>query len=338
MLIRALGTPAASAPLAELTYEAPPLAADEVDVDVVHCAICHSDLHLLDDDWGISRYPLVPGHEVIGHVAAVGNGVHHLTPGDLVGVGWQCGSCGRCAPCRAGDEHLCSGGKRRTCVDQHGGFASRVRAQASFAFKIPAGLDPASAAPLLCAGVTVFAPLERHLKRTGLRVGIVGIGGLGHLAIQFAAAMGAEVVAFDPIPAKRAEAIRLGATELLSPAPADLAQVSQSSFDLILTTTHADLEWNAWLALLRLGGTLCLTGVPTKPLVIDPTHLLDGQKTITGSVIGSPAAMRRMLVFAAEQGVEPLVEHMPMAAANEAVARVRAGAARYRIVLDTPKR
>lgn len=327
----AWASPAKGAPLGPISLPQAPLAAREVDIAVEHCALCHSDLHLLDDDWGISRYPLVPGHEVIGKVVGRGAEVRNLAVGDRVGLGWQRGSCGQCESCKTNREHLCSGGKRRTCVDQPGGLAERVRADENFAFKIPAELDPAHAAPLLCAGVTVFSPLARHLKR-GMRCGIVGLGGLGHLAVQFARAMGATVTAFDPIAGKAEEAERLGAHAFVP--TTDLARQPDGKLDLLLTTTHADLEWNTWMGKLALDGTLCLTGVPSKPLTILPDHLLDGQKRVTGSVIGSPTTMRAMLAFAAEHGVRPWIEQAPLGDVNAQIARVRRGEARYRVVLN----
>jgi uncharacterized zinc-type alcohol dehydrogenase-like protein len=174
----------------------------DVELLVAHCSVCHSDVHLLDGDWGEVARPLVPGHEIVGRVVARGPDAA-LPEGALVGVGWQCGACGRCAACTTGREHLCTGGKQRTCVGRQGGFATRVQVDSRFAFELPAALDPATAAPLLCAGLTVFSPLERLGAGPGVRVGVVGVGGLGHLAVRFAAELGAEVVAFDPDASKR---------------------------------------------------------------------------------------------------------------------------------------
>jgi uncharacterized zinc-type alcohol dehydrogenase-like protein len=314
------------------TLTAGPLKELDVEIAVEACAICHSDLHLIDDDWGITRFPLVPGHEVVGRVARVGRGVKAVAPGQQVGVGWQRGCCGACGPCKSGREHLCQGGKRRTCVDQAGGFAERVRTDERFTFPIPAGMAAADAAPLLCAGVTVFAPLRRWLTKPGMRVGIVGLGGLGHLAVPFARALGGRVTAFDPVAAKADEARHLGAEQLVV-ATEPAAVRAAGGFDLILTAAPADLEWNLWLEALALGGVLCLVGVPPRPLAINADHLLDGQKIVTGSVIGSPEDMRATLAFAAKHGIRPMVDVLPMSAINEGVRRVRAGEARYRVVL-----
>lgn len=293
--------------------------AGTIDVDVMFCSVCHSDVHLLDGDWGEVARPLVPGHEIVGRAP----------DGRLVGIGWQAGSCGTCAQCTAGDEHLCTVGKVKTCMNRPGGFATKVRVNEKFAFDLPKDLDPVLASPLLCAGLTTFSPLERLGVGPGTRVGIAGLGGLGHLAVQFARALGAKVIAFDPDQSKRDLALRLGAEELVSKPP-----MPERALDVLLVTTHANLDWDACMRALDLHGTLCLIGVPSKSITVHPDWLLDHQKKITGSVIGSPATMRRMLAFAAEHRIAPIIERMPMAKANEAIDRVRSGAARMRIVLD----
>jgi uncharacterized zinc-type alcohol dehydrogenase-like protein len=291
------------------------------------CSVCHSDVHLLDGDWGEVRRPLVPGHEIIGRV--IHSGAGHAA-GSIVGIGWQSGCCGQCLACTSGREHLCTGGKQRTCVGRQGGFASQVRVDGRFAFALPESLDLRTAAPLLCAGLTVFSPLERLGAREGMRVGVVGVGGLGHLAVRFARALGAEVIAFDPVPAKRDLVLSLGAAAFIDsngPLPRD-------AVDLLLVTTHVSLDWSAWLKALKLEGTLCLVGVPGEPLTIPSGPLMDEQKKITGSVIGSPGTMRRMLEIAARDSIAPIVERLPLSSVNEAIARVRDGRARMRVVLD----
>jgi len=308
-------------------YDAP--SGRDVDIEVHHCSVCHSDVHLLDGDWGDIARPLIPGHEVVGRVVARGPEAT-LAVGALVGVGWQCGACGGCPACTSGREHLCTGGKKRTCVGRQGGFATRVRVDADFAFELPAGLDPTTAAPLLCAGLTVFSPLERLGTKAGMRVGVVGVGGLGHMAVRFASALGAEVIAFDPDLSKRDLATSLGARELVNARGA----LPSNAVDVLLVTTHVTLDWDAWMKVLDLEGTLCLVGVPSEPLRLGVDPLLDEQKKITGSVIGSRATMRKMLAFAAQHGIAPITERMPLEKANEAVASVREGRARMRIVLD----
>ncbi len=302
----------------------------EVEIAVECCAVCHSDLHLIDGDWSSARFPLVPGHEVVGRIVAVGARVlesEGLALGTRVGVGWQCGACFRCDACIRGDVHVCTGGKRRTCVDQPGGMAERVRADARFTVPVPASLSSERAAPLFCAGLTVFTPLEAYVDRWGMQVGIVGCGGLGHLAVQIARAMGAVVTVFDPDLSKEAEARALGAAHFNPEA---------SALDLILTTTSADLAWNEWMERLAPAGTLCLLGVPSKAVTVDADHLLDGRKKITGSVIGTPQTMARLLRFAVAKNIEPRVEIVAWDEAPLAIERVRAGTARYRMVVRGP--
>ncbi len=301
----------------------------DVDVEVHHCSVCHSDVHLLDGDWGAQAMPFVPGHEVIGRVVRRGPLAPHAE-GALVGVGWQAGACGRCHACTTQREHLCTGGKLRTCVGRHGGFATSLRVDGRFAFALPAALDPSVAAPLLCAGLTVFSPLERFAVGPGTRVGVVGLGGLGHLAVRFASALGATVVAFDPDLTKTPFAKQLGASDLVDA----MGALPTNAVDVLLVTTHASLPWTRWMSVLDLEGTLCLIGVPAAPLTVSVDPLLDEQKKVTGSVIGSPATMRRMLELSAAKGVEPIIERLPLDRAQEAVTRVREGRARLRVVLD----
>jgi uncharacterized zinc-type alcohol dehydrogenase-like protein len=308
---------------------------NDVDIRVTVCALCHSDLHLLDGDWSSARFPLVPGHEIVGRVHAIGANVTDVAVGDRVGVGWQCGACFACPVCFSGREHLCPNGKVRTCVGRPGGLADIVRTDRRFCFAIPAELDDAEAAPLLCAGVTVFSPLSRRVTRPDMRVGVIGVGGLGHLAIQFARALGARVTAFDPDATKEDDARQLGAAGFRAcDTRAPIAV--RGSYDLLLSTTHAALDWDSWMSALDLGGTLCLTGVPPSRIGVEPDHLLDGEKSLTGSVVGSPSVIRETLRFAAAQGVRPRVERMGPRDAettNRAFARLRRGDARYRIVL-----
>jgi uncharacterized zinc-type alcohol dehydrogenase-like protein len=321
-------SPGAALDAITLPEPAPPTGHD-IDVEVAHCSVCHSDVHLLDGDWGVQPTPFVPGHEIVGRVTRRGADAR-LPLGAIVGIGWQAGACGHCHACTTERVHLCTGGKQRTCVKRQGGFATSVRVDDRFAFELPKALDVTTAAPLLCAGLTVFSPLERLGARAGVRVGVVGVGGLGHLAVRFASALGAEVIAFDPDLGKRDLARSLGAKELVDARGA----LPANAVDLLLVTTHASLPWDDWMKVLDLEGTLCLIGVPSEPLRLGVDPLLDEQKRVTGSVIGSPATMRRMLDLAAVHGIAPITERMPMSRVNDAIARVRTGAARMRVVLD----
>ena len=244
----------AKGPLRPFEYEPAPLGPNDVEIRVSHCGICHSDVHIVDGDWGIGEYPMVPGHEIVGTVAAAGAEVRGLTRGDRVGVGWQRGSCFRCEWCLRDEENLCPE-KEATCVGHHGGFADRVRVDARFAFSIPPALPSEVAAPLLCGGVTVYAPLRR-LARPGMRIGVLGIGGLGHLAVQFARAMGGVVTAISSSPQKESEARGLGAEAFISTHEPKALRSAAGTLDLILSTVFLSPDWPALLRALRPRGTL----------------------------------------------------------------------------------
>ncbi|MGE5626362.1 MAG: NAD(P)-dependent alcohol dehydrogenase [Bacillota bacterium] len=335
MSISAWAASKARSPLTAFRYEPAPLGPRDVEIRISHCGICHSDLHLINDDWGVSRYPLVPGHEIVGTVTGLGSGVSHLKVGQRVGVGWQRSACGECEYCRRGDDNLCAK-TEATCVGHHGGFAAAIVTDGRFAFPIPDALESALAAPLLCAGVTVFSPLARHGVGPGMRVGIVGIGGLGHIAVQFAAKLGAAVMALSSTAAKAEDAHRLGAAEFLDTSDSGALQKARRSLDYILSTVNVDLPWGEYLKLLRPNGTLCFVGATPGNLGIRPGELLSGQRTLTGSTIGGRRSMTEMLSFAAEHQVRPRIEAMPMGEVNTALQRVAANQARFRMVLENP--
>jgi len=303
----------------------------EIEISITHCGVCHSDLHLIDNDWSVSAYPLVPGHEIVGHVSAVGSEVSYRV-GDRVGVGWQRSACHACEQCARGDENLCAN-QTATCVGHMGGFADRIRVDSRFAFALPEGMNAESAAPLLCGGVTVFAPLRRWRVRAGDHVGVVGIGGLGHLALRFARAMGCITLAFTSSPDKRAEAERLGADEVASSTVPREILAHKGTLDFLLCTVPARLDWISYLQVLKPGGTLCLVGAPPGLLQFPASLLLTHQRAVCGSDIGSPGAMREMLAFAASHDIAAQVETLPMAKVNDALDRVRANRVRYRMVL-----
>lgn len=335
MTIAAWAAPRARSPLEPFGYEAAPLEAGDVEIRISHCGICHSDLHLINNDWGSSRYPLVPGHEIVGTVTRVGTAVTHLEPGQRAGVGWQRYSCGECEYCRRGEDNLC-GRRQATCVGHHGGFASAIVTPARLAFPIPSALDSAIAAPLLCAGITVFSPLKRHGVGPGTRVGIIGIGGLGHLGLQFAAKLGAEVTAISSTPDKEPDARRLGANAFLDTSAAGAVQKARASLDFILSTVAVDLPWSDYLKMLRPNGKLCFVGAPPSGLGLSAGDLISGQKTVVGSAIGGSTLINEMLTFASSHGVTARIETRPMAEVNGAVQRVATNQARYRMVLVNP--
>jgi uncharacterized zinc-type alcohol dehydrogenase-like protein len=338
--IQAFAAHAAGAQLLPFRYSPGELRPYDVEVRVSHCGVCHSDIHLIDNDWGISRYPLVPGHEIIGTVTSLGSAVHGhtgtlpgtLTLGQRVGIGWQADSCHICEWCRAGEEHLCAKAVP-TCVGRHGGFAESVRVNSRFVIPIPDALDSVSAAPLLCGGVTVYSPLRNHNARPASRVGVIGIGGLGHLALQFARAFGSEVTAFSSSADKQAEALSLGAHHFVNTRETASVKKLARSFDLILSTVSADQDLHNFIDALRPRGTLVILGAGPSPLQISGASLIGGQRAVAGSNIGSPRDLREMLDVAARHNIKAVTERFAMKDANTAVARVKKNQVRYRAVL-----
>jgi len=330
--IQGLAAHAAGAELLNFRYDPGELGPAQVEIEITHCGICHSDIHLISNDWGLSQYPFIPGHEVIGKVAEVGSSVHSLQEGQRVGLGWQSNSCGECEWCTQGLENLCAQ-MEATCVHRHGGYADRVRANVRFVIPIPEPLASENAAPLLCAGITVYNPLRTHGINPSSRVGVVGIGGLGHLAIQFARVFGAEVTAFSTSAAKEQEARTLGAHRFVNTRETKAMKEVAGSIDFLLSTINADQDWGVYIQALRPTGTLCFVGVPPSPVSVHAFPLVSGMRSITGSPIGSPHQLREMLDVAARHDVKAQTERFPMAKANEAIEKVKKNKVRYRAVL-----
>lgn len=312
-------------------YELPDLGPDDVDIDVESCGICHSDLSMWKNEWDLTEYPFVGGHEIIGTVASVGDQVPELQAGDRVGLGWYCRSCMHCNQCMCGDHNLC-GDVHGTITHQHGGFADRVRCHWGWATKIPDALNTANAGPLLCGGVTVFNPLIQLNVRPTDRIAIVGVGGLGHLAIQFANAWGCEVTAMSRGRSKEETARELGAHQFVATGEDGALEALEGNFDVILNTTDAELPWEKYIAALSQRGTLHTVGAAPKiesavfPMII-------GQKSLSASPLGSIATTRQMLDFAARHEIEPVTETFDMSDINEAFDRLENGSPRYRLVL-----
>src|ERR1700756_3385273 len=327
--IHGLGVHAAGAQLLPYKYDPGVLGADEVEIKISHCGICHSDVHLIDNDWGFSKYPFIPGHEIVGTVVAVGSAVKDRTMGERVGVGWQADSCGICEWCRQGDEHLCAK-SQPTCVGRNGGFAEKIRVNSKFAIPVPQALESENAAPLMCAGITVYSPLRNHGVRPSSRVGVIGIGGLGHLGIQFAKTFGAEVTAFSTSKDKEAEAKTLGAHNFVNTRDTGALKKVAGSFDLLLSTVSADQDWQGYVGALRPKGTLCIVGASPTPMQIQGSSLITLDKAVSGSSTGSPRDLAEMLDVAARHGVKAVTEKFAMAKANEAVAKVKKNQVRYR--------
>lgn len=331
--IRAFATFAAGQPLQPHEFTPGPLGGEEVEIAVETCGICHSDLSMIDNAWGMTSYPLVPGHEIIGRVVEAGPQVKRVKVGDRVGVGWNSGSCGACASCLGGDQNLCASAEG-TIVGRPGGFATRVRAHWTWAALVPAAVDPASAGPLFCGGITVFSPIVAFGVRPTDRVGVIGIGGLGHMALRFLRAWGCEVVAFTSSEGKRDEALQLGAHRTLNSRVAAELAGAAGSFDFILNTTNVALDWNAYVAALKPKGRLHTVGAVLEPLGLAAFPLISGQKSVSGSPLGSPATVDTMLEFCARHAIAPVTEKFPMSRVNDALEHLRSGKARYRVVLE----
>jgi uncharacterized zinc-type alcohol dehydrogenase-like protein len=324
---------AAGAELLPYKYDPGELKPGDVEVSVTHCGVCQSDANLVDNDWGMSQYPFIPGHEVVGTVAAVGSAVQGLAVGDRVGVGWQADSCGRCEWCRKGEENLCAQ-TQPTCVHRNGGYAESLRVNWRFAVKIPSALDSEATAPLLCGGVMVYSPMRTLGINPASRLGVIGIGGLGHLALQFGRIFGAEVTAFSSSANKEEDALKLGAHHFVNSRESKAVNGLAGSFDLILSTANADQDWGGYVNALRPHGTLCFVGQPGKPISLPPPSLISVARAVCGSNIGSPPRIAEMLDVAARHGVKAKVEHFKMADANQALKRVRKSQVRYRAVLS----
>ncbi len=307
MTIKAYAVQQPGGKLEPFEYDPGALTSEEVEINVKYCGICHSDLSMLENEWGITQYPFVPGHEVVGTITALGDAVTKLEVGQRVGLGWYSSSCMHCEWCMSGDHNLCLTAEG-TIVGRHGGFADKVRGHQSWAVPLPEDLDPAKAGPLFCGGITVFNPIVQLGLKSTDRVGVIGIGGLGHMALRFLNAWGCDVTAFSTSSDKEAEARELGASHFVnSRDPEALKQVA-NSFDLILSTVNADLDWDTYLAALRPKGILHLVGVIPSPLSAQIFPMIAGQKTISASPLGSPATVAQMLEFAARHNIEPITE------------------------------
>ena len=305
---------------------------EEVEIKVSHCGLCHSDLSMLDNEWGMSQYPFVPGHEVAGTVVALGEAAKGLKIGQRVGLGWFSQSCLACHECLSGQHNLCATAQG-TIVGRHGGFADRVRAQWTWVRPLPDALDLAKVGPMLCGGITVFAPLLIHNVPSTGRVGIIGIGGLGHMALQFANKWGCEVHAFTTSDSKEAEARQLGAHYVHNTKQDGALKKLSRSLDLIISTINAPPDLPGFLDTLAPNGCFHNVGAVLKPLEVPAFSLILGQKCVAGSPTGSPTAIDHMLEFSARHSVAPIVESFPMSKVNDALERLRSGKARYRVVL-----
>jgi uncharacterized zinc-type alcohol dehydrogenase-like protein len=331
--INAYAATSAKGTLEAYSFDPGPLGPEEVEIAVSHCGICHSDLSMLDNDWGMSKFPFVPGHEVVGTITALGEQAKGLKTGQRVGVGWTAFSCLSCPQCLSGNHHLCAQ-SQGTIVGRHGGFADKLRAQWPWVRPLPHHLDPASTGPLLCGGITVFSPLLIHRILPTSRVGVIGIGGLGHMALQFANKWGCEVHAFTTSDSKEEEARKLGAHVVHNTKRDGALKSLAGSLDLIISTINVPLDVPGLLGTLAPEGRLHVVGAVLEPLPVPAFGLISGQKSIAGSPTGSPSAIDQMLEFSARHGIAPVTETFPLSKVNDALEHLRSGKARYRIVLE----
>lgn len=331
-MIKAYAALTAGAPLQAYEYDPGPLVAGDVEIAVEYCGVCHSDLSMLNNEWGMTQFPFVPGHEVAGVISAVGSDVTHLKVGDRVGLGWHSDYCNTCHSCSSGDHNLC-GSAQATIVGRHGGFADKVRAGASSVVKLPDGIPSDVAGPLFCGGITVFNPLVQFDVAPTAKVGVIGIGGLGHMALQFLNAWGCEVTAFTSSPEKQQEAMDLGAHHTLDSRDSDALAAAAGRFDLILSTVNVTLDWSAYINTLKAKGRLHLVGAVLEPIAVGAMSLIMAQRSISGSPVGSPAVISEMLEFAARHNIKPQVEFFDMADVNQAIEHLHHGSPRYRVVL-----
>ncbi len=321
------------AKLQPFEFDPGPMRDDQVEIKVTHCGICHSDLSMLDNEWGMSSYPFVPGHEAVGVITEIGSRAKNLKVGQTVGVGWYAGSCAYCPQCLSGNQNLCPTSEA-TMIGRHGGFADRLRCQAIWAVPIPEKVAVEKAGPLFCGGITVFNPIVQFGVKPTDRVGVIGIGGLGHMALQFLNKWGCEVCAFTSSDSKQAEAVKLGAHKAINSKDPEQLKKIGGSLDFILSTVNVGMEWGAYLQTLSPKGKLHFVGASLAPLGVSPMELIMGQKSLSGSPLGSPATTAQMLEFCARHAIAPVTENFPMSQVNEAFDHLRAGKARYRIVLS----
>lgn len=333
-MIKSYAAPKAGAALELYEFDAGELKPEDVEVEVEYCGICHSDISMIDNEWGMSKYPLIAGHEVIGRVKALGSGAGNkgLKVGQRVGIGWTASSCGHCDACISGSQVNCLEGSVPTILNR-GGFANKIRANWQWVIPMPDAIDAASAGPLLCGGITVFKPLLMHLITATSRVGVIGIGGLGHIAIKLLRAMGCDVTAFSSNPAKEQEILAMGADRVVNSRDPKALKALAAQFDLIINTVNVSLDWMPYYQALAWGGNFHTVGAVMKPFEVPAFTLIAGDRSIAGSATGSPHELRSLIKLTARAKVSPQTEEFPMSRINDALQHVRDGKARYRVVL-----
>lgn len=314
---------------------------NDVSIEITHCGVCHSDIHQARDEWGGSIFPMVPGHEIIGHVVSVGKKVKKFKKGDRVGVGCFVDSCRKCASCKEGEEQYCEKGmtgtynaRDKSGQPTYGGYSSRITVDAEYVLKIPKNLSSEEAAPLLCAGITLYSPLRHWKAGKGKKVAILGLGGLGHMGVKLAKAMGAEVTVLSHSLAKEKDGKRLGAKYFFATADESTFEKNHAKFDLLINTVSVDLDWNKYLNLLKKDGTMVVVGIPTNAPQVDAFSLIGGRHSLAGSLIGGIKETQEMLNFCGKHDIGSDVEVIKMSEINEAYERMIKGDVRYRFVID----
>ena len=339
---KAYAAMSATSPLAPFTFQSRDPSPNEIEIQILYCGICHTDVHQARNEWGGTTYPCVPGHEIVGRVTRVGKSAKKFKVGDAVAVGCMVDSCRKCASCKAGEEQLCENGPVFTYNSPdpkhggttYGGYAEAIVLDELFALRVPKSLDLAAAAPLLCAGITTYSPLRRWKVGKGRKAGVIGLGGLGHMAIKIANALGARVVLFTRSTDKSADAIRLGATEVVISKNEAEMKKHQNTFDFILDTVAMPHDVNPYLELLKRDSTLALVGVPAQPLSVNAFHLILKRRQFVGSLIGGIAETQEMLNFCARHGIVSDIEMIPIQKINEAYDRLVKSDVKYRFVID----
>jgi uncharacterized zinc-type alcohol dehydrogenase-like protein len=333
---------AAKSPLAPFTIERREPRAGEVLIDILYCGVCHTDIHQARDEWGGASFPMVPGHEIVGRVAQVGDGVTRFEPGDIVGVGCFVDSCRVCPHCQAGEEQFCDQGmtatynsrERDSGMPTYGGYSTRITVDQDYVLRIPDGIPLDRAAPLLCAGITTYSPLRHFGVQPGDQVGVVGLGGLGHMAVKFAVAMGAQVTVLSTSESKRADALALGAHAFAATRDPDTFKRLAGTFDFIVDSVSAPHDYNAYLGLLKVDGTMILLGVPEQPAPVAAGALIMRRRRLAGSLIGGIRETQEMLDFCAEHGIASDIELIDIGQVNDAYERMLKGDVHYRFVID----
>jgi uncharacterized zinc-type alcohol dehydrogenase-like protein len=342
MRVNAYAAPASGQPLAPTTIDRRDVGANDVLIEIQYAGICHSDIHTVSGEWGPQPFPVVPGHEIVGVVTEVGSDVTRHQVGDRVGVGCMVNSCGECTNCRNGDEQYCLKGNVPTYAGTdrdgsttQGGYATHVVVDADFVLSVPEGIETAAAAPLLCAGITTYSPLRRWGAGPGKKVAIVGLGGLGHMGVKIAHALGAEVTVLSQSLKKQEDGLRLGADNYYATSDPDTFEALAGTFDLVVNTISAPIDVDAYLGLLAVDGTLVNVGAPPEPLSLNVFSLIGGRRSYAGSMIGGIGETQEMLDFCAEHHLGAEVEVIAADQVNEAYERVLASDVRYRFVIDT---